>query len=369
MALRRALVYGAVVNVVTLVIYFIYLCIAIWLSVALDLAATVLFPETKLTNTTLETGVAILTEISLTPLFLSTASVLNMTSGPKGRRMQWVLLLLYIPLIISLILIVAGGIDPDSRDTATFAATPSTKAGIVLYCACFVVLIWATTIIAARLYLANPLEVKILTTVVLSLPFFLVDVVYMMCFAFEGSVTPQRFNVISGDVTIQLCMQVIMEYIIVGLYLGLGLKIPDKAAKLKEIVLGDHDYEQLRETFLWKMYEAGSATVAVIVMPGLRLSTMAIVAFTAMRYWKTIVTITASPRMPSGRIDLSIARNEETTWNVSEWLDVAEHRTARNALPYTKPSLASLPKAATRTFTALPLFFATQHKCGGNKRV
>ena len=61
-----------------------------------------------------------------------------------------------------------------------------------------------------------------------------------------------------------------MEYIIVGLYLGLGLKIPDKAAKLKEMVMGDRDYEQLRETFLWKMYEAGSATVALVVMPGLR---------------------------------------------------------------------------------------------------
>ena len=61
-----------------------------------------------------------------------------------------------------------------------------------------------------------------------------------------------------------------MEYIIVGLYIGLGLRIPDKAAKLKEIVIGDKDYEQLRETFLWKMYEAGSATVALVVMPGLR---------------------------------------------------------------------------------------------------
>jgi hypothetical protein len=247
MAIQKGLVYGAVVNVATLIIYFIYLCIAIWLSVrqglghnfpwmcmivlslcrltqvihpprgtrpqttnanqvALDLAATVIYPETKLTNTTLETGVAILTEISLTPLFMSTASMLNMTSGPKGRRMQWVLLLLYIPLVISLILIVAGGIDPASRDGPTFAATQSTKAGIVLYCVCFIILIWATTIIAARLYLANSLEVKLLTTVVLSLPFFLVDVVYMMCFAFEGSREPQRFNVISGNVTIQLCM-------------------------------------------------------------------------------------------------------------------------------------------------------------------
>lgn len=120
--------------------------------------------------------------------------------------MQWVLLLLYIPLVISLILIVAGGIDPDSRDSPTFAATPATKAGIVLYCLCFATLVWATTIIAARLYLASSLEVKILTTVVLSLPFFLVDVIYMMCFAFERVGPRMIFNVISGDVTIQLCM-------------------------------------------------------------------------------------------------------------------------------------------------------------------
>jgi hypothetical protein len=152
---------------------------------------------------------SILTSIGLTPLFMSTSSVLNMTSGPKGRRMQWILILLHIPLMISLILIVAGGIDPDSRDGPTFAATEPTKAGIAMYCACFAVLVWATTLIAARLYLANPLEVKILTTVVLSLPFFLIDVVYMMCFAFEDLWGNQKFNVISGNVTLQLCMLVL----------------------------------------------------------------------------------------------------------------------------------------------------------------
>jgi len=39
------------------------------------------------------------------------------------------LLMVHIPLIISFILIVAGGIDPDSRDGPTFAATEATKAG------------------------------------------------------------------------------------------------------------------------------------------------------------------------------------------------------------------------------------------------
>jgi len=234
-----ALRYGAIVNIVTLIVFFIYLNLSvyliarqglgrsspwIWLSllaicrltqVSLDLAATTMFEPKSTANTSLESGVAILTTMGLTPLFMATSSLLNTTTRPKGRRMQWILLMVHIPLVISFILIVAGGIDPDSRDGPTFAATEATKAGVSLYLACFVVLVWATTVISARLYLANTDEVKILTTVVISLPFFVVDIVYMMCFAFEGwEPEPEdletwehmRFNVISGNVTIQLCM-------------------------------------------------------------------------------------------------------------------------------------------------------------------
>ncbi|KAL5119636.1 hypothetical protein ACEQ8H_002482 [Pleosporales sp. CAS-2024a] len=229
--------YGGIVNIVTLVLFFVFLCVSlyliirqglgrsspwIWLTilsvcrltqVALDLYATASFSVNTAPNTSLESGVAILTSMGLTPLFMATSSLLNATTRPKGRRMQWILVMVHIPLVISFILIVAGGIDPDSRDGPTFAATESTKAGVTLYVACFVVLIWATAVISARLYLADPHEVKILTTVVLSLPFFVVDVVYMMCFAYEpwhpdeaDGWQTMRFNVISGSVTIQLCM-------------------------------------------------------------------------------------------------------------------------------------------------------------------
>lgn len=62
-----------------------------------------------------------------------------------------------------------------------------------------------------------------------------------------------------------------MEYIIVGLYLGLGLELPDKAARLKDRVIEvtEKDYEQIRQTALWKMYEIGTTVVATVVMPGL----------------------------------------------------------------------------------------------------
>ncbi|KAF2120107.1 hypothetical protein BDV96DRAFT_318897 [Lophiotrema nucula] len=285
--------YGGIVNIITLIVFFFYLILALaltvrqglghsfaWLcivvlalcrlaQVSLDLAATELFPPDTAANTSLESGVAILTEIGLTPLFMATASLLNMTSRPKGRRMQWILMLLHVPLVVSLILIVAGGIDPESRDGPNFAATEVTKAGMALYCACFVILVWATIVISSRLYLASSKEAKILTTIVLSLPFFVVDIVYMMCFAFESLWGSQRFNVISGWVTLQLCMQVIMEYIIVGLYLALGLELPTKAMRLAERVENE-DLDRLAGTFLWKIYERVSALVAVTVLPTLR---------------------------------------------------------------------------------------------------
>jgi len=59
-----------------------------------------------------------------------------------------------------------------------------------------------------------------------------------------------------------------MEYIIVGLYLGLGLELPDKAARLSDQLMGE-DYETIRETMLWKLYEAMSVLLAVTVMPAL----------------------------------------------------------------------------------------------------
>lgn len=286
--------YGGIVNIVTLFIFFAYLCIAIWIAyrrglghnypwmciiilalcrlvqASIDLAATEMYPPKTAANTSLESGVAILTEIGLTPLFMSTSSLLNATHRPKGRRMQWILISLHVPLIISLILIVAGGIDPDSRDGPTFAATPITKAGIALYCACFVTLVWATIVISSRLYLATSTEAKILTTVVLSLPFFVVNIVYMMCFAFESLWGSQRFNVISGSVTLQLCMQVIMEYIIVGLYLGLGIGLPDKASNFtnRAVALGEMDPDELAGIFLWKIYDALSGKTPALNAPG-----------------------------------------------------------------------------------------------------
>jgi hypothetical protein len=67
-----------------------------------------------------------------------------------------------------------------------------------------------------------------------------------------------------------------MEYVIVGLYLGLGLELPSKAARLRDEVedridqARGLDIDQLQETVLWKLHDAVSRIVAAMIMPALQ---------------------------------------------------------------------------------------------------
>jgi hypothetical protein len=67
-----------------------------------------------------------------------------------------------------------------------------------------------------------------------------------------------------------------MEYIIVGLYIGVGLELPSKAARLREQVedridqAREIDVDQLQETVLWKMHNTVSRVVAAMIMPALQ---------------------------------------------------------------------------------------------------
>jgi hypothetical protein len=67
-----------------------------------------------------------------------------------------------------------------------------------------------------------------------------------------------------------------MEYVIAGLYLGLGLELPSKAARLREQVedrmnqARGPDVDQVQETLLWKLHDAVSRIVAGMIMPALQ---------------------------------------------------------------------------------------------------
>jgi hypothetical protein len=69
-----------------------------------------------------------------------------------------------------------------------------------------------------------------------------------------------------------------MEYIIVGLYLGLGLELPSKAARVRQQMeeridqARTLDVDQLQETVLWKLHDVVSRIVAAMIMPALQIA-------------------------------------------------------------------------------------------------
>lgn len=70
--------------------------------------------------------------------------------------------------------------------------------------------------------------------------------------------------------------QIIEEWIIVALYLSLGLGLPSKAARLRRQI-GDQvnearnmDVDALQETILWKMHDAVSRVVAAMILSALQ---------------------------------------------------------------------------------------------------
>ena len=69
-----------------------------------------------------------------------------------------------------------------------------------------------------------------------------------------------------------------MEYIIAGLYLGLGLELPSKAARLANQVeeridlARELDAEQMQQTILWKLHEGAAKVIAAMILPALQLA-------------------------------------------------------------------------------------------------
>ena len=201
-------------------------------------------------NTTYYTGVAVLLNIGLSPLLLASVGMLSRVDGAVGRRMACTLVMIAVPILLALALLVAGSIDPTSQEGPTFSANPEIKAAVAIYLVCFCQLCYATIVIGFRKYLANKDDQRLVATVALSLPFMLVRVLYIVLFAFADHGNSEFFNVISGDETTQLCMQVVEEYVIVLLYLAVGWTIRRKhqerkvAAEIEEAHPGVVDPEK-----------------------------------------------------------------------------------------------------------------------------
>jgi hypothetical protein len=181
------------------------------------------------TSISLYTGSAILQNIGLSPLELAAIGLLGRLLESINRSHKTIISsrgfkLIELIITIGLILGIVGGVNAASTVGQTFKYQPGSlnKAGTALFIVSWVAIVLATIFISFHVSHAEPGEKRILIAVAISLPFILIRLIYS-CFSTFS--TNKNFNLITGNVTVLLCVALIEEFIVVVLYEATGLTL------------------------------------------------------------------------------------------------------------------------------------------------
>ena len=125
-----------------------------------------------------------------------------------------------IPATIALILCIVGATSV--KNPIEIESNTLVHVGIVLFLLVYIIIV-ALAGVAMCYRKRVPGEEKIiLTAVVLALPVIFVKILYAMLLAFSGN---SNFSLVGGSKTIQLCMSVLEEMVVVLLYILAGLRV------------------------------------------------------------------------------------------------------------------------------------------------
>ncbi|KAL6713245.1 hypothetical protein ACLMJK_009366 [Lecanora helva] len=182
---------------------------------------------------------AILGSIGLSPLLLVGIGLLERINGfLNGKKaIMLALRLLHIPIILGLIVAIIGGnkISSTNTDTQNDGQTYE-KAGGILLLVSYLVFLGLAILTMAELNNLPPGEKRILFAVLASLPLIAVRLLYSLLADFKNDDT---FNILAGNVTVQLCMAIIEEMICVAIFLASGITSPSyKEIKRREGQMG-----------------------------------------------------------------------------------------------------------------------------------
>ena len=125
---------------------------------------------------------------------------------------------------IGLILSIVGGTNSISS-TGAYKTQTTSKAGVVLFIIAYVALVLITALTTLNLSSAEAGEKRLDFAIILALPFILVRLAYSALAVFSHH---HEFKVVGGSVAIQAIMSVLMEFIVVFIYLLIGLKTEAK---------------------------------------------------------------------------------------------------------------------------------------------
>ncbi|KAL5362550.1 hypothetical protein BJX96DRAFT_177251 [Aspergillus floccosus] len=183
-------------------------------------------------------GSAICSSVGLSPLLLACAGLLSRANlsieNTTGRRPlhQYFFYLFHAVTITSLALTIAG-ITADMSPQAMQNPNIKIKIGMVLYIISWVQMCLYLAILAWHHDSLEKGERRTLVAVVVSAPFVLVRILYSFLMWFLHN---SDFGLFDGNVTVQLVMAVLEEFVVVIVCLGIGmtLRVRGKASQCEE---------------------------------------------------------------------------------------------------------------------------------------
>lgn len=191
------------------------------------------------TNVALYTGSAILNNVGVSPLEMAALGFLSrlLTSIQKSHSTFIQPLMLrgvQLVILVALVLGIKGGLDAADSYTSTGVYRPVTlnKVGTALLVVSYVLLVLFTAITYLSLHHAETGEKRLFLAIVLSLPFLLVRLVYS-CFSTFS--TKHVFNLLSGSTTILLCVALVEEMVVVGIFECMGLTLRKSVKEEQDI--------------------------------------------------------------------------------------------------------------------------------------
>ncbi|KAI9728140.1 MAG: hypothetical protein M1828_004601 [Chrysothrix sp. TS-e1954] len=205
-------------------VYMIMFSIARILGAALELG-TINNPTSK----SLNIGYAVLVSIGLSPLLLATLGILGrvLESVKKTKHVvldEMFLYAVHIIVIIALVLSIVGinQLPQGAIFSGHYSQPKESIASIALFIVAYVMIVAVALYLGMHFSSARAEEKRLLIGVVVSLPFLLVRLIYS-CVATLGNV--HSFNAFTGNVTIFLCMALVMEYITVFIYEAVAITV------------------------------------------------------------------------------------------------------------------------------------------------
>ena len=121
---------------------------------------------------------------------------------------------------LGLILSIVGGTNSISS-TGVYTTQTTSKVGVVLFIVSYVALVLIAVLTTLNFSFAEAGEKRLDFAVILALPFILVRLAYSALAVFSHH---HEFKLIGGSVAIQAIMSVLMEFIVVFIYLVVGVK-------------------------------------------------------------------------------------------------------------------------------------------------